>query len=460
MQAIGIFYTIYVMCYATFLWIGVVVGAYRLYNQTRMKKVKNELKHHFYFPVSILVPAYNEEVTIIDTVRSLLDLDYKLYEIIVIDDGSKDQTSQVLIDAFNMEMVHRPIRMQVPCKPQEAIYEVMSGNIKITLIRKVNGGKGDALNMGINASSSPYFLCIDADSMLQSDSLEKMVQPLLEDDRIIAVGGLIRVAQCARIEKGKVVKYSIPWRPIIGVQVMEYMRSFFISRILMDQFNGNMIISGAFGLFKKDIVVAVGGYDAHTLGEDMELVVKMHLFCRHNNIPYAMKYEHDAVCWSQCPTKLKDLITQRRRWHLGLFQSMHKYRQVFINHKFGMLSFASYMYYLFYELLAPFIEVFGLIVILIGWWMHLINLRFIIDFFIVYSFYNMLLTLTAFFQTLYVEHIKITFKDVMKAICMCMLENFLFRYIIAAIRATAFIGYKKRKVQWGRIQRMEQNNNL
>ena len=158
-----------------------------------MRKIKNELKHDYYFPVSILVPAFNEEVTILDSVQSLLDLEYQLYEIIVVDDGSSDNTSRALIDRFHMREVDRPIRRAIPCQPQEAVYEAESTRVKLTLIRKKNGGKGDALNMGINASQFPFFLCIDADSMLQKDSLERIVQPAMEDDAAVAVGGLIRV---------------------------------------------------------------------------------------------------------------------------------------------------------------------------------------------------------------------------------------------------------------------------
>lgn len=303
----GAFFLLYLLLYASYLFLSVTVGAFRLYQASQMHRIKNELKHEFYFPVSILVPAYNEEVTILDSVQSLLDLNYQLYEIIVVDDGSEDHTSQVLIDHFHMQKINRPIRRVVPCQPQEAIYEAQGTRVKITLIRKKNGGKGDSLNMGINASKYPYFLCIDADSMLQKDSLERIVQPVMEDDHVVAVGGLIRIAQCVIMEEGDVVGYRLPWNPLTSMQVMEYDRSFLASRILLDGFNGNLIISGAFGLFKKDVVVASGGYDTHTLGEDMELVVKLHVFCRNNLHKYSIRYEPNAVCWSQAPSSLKDL---------------------------------------------------------------------------------------------------------------------------------------------------------
>jgi cellulose synthase/poly-beta-1,6-N-acetylglucosamine synthase-like glycosyltransferase len=226
----------------------------------------------------------------------------------------------------------------------------------------------------------------------------------------------------------------------------------------MDQFNGNLIISGAFGLFKKDIVVAAGGYDSNTLGEDMELVVKLHVFCRNNNIKYSLRYEPNAICWSQTPTSLKDLMKQRRRWFLGLFQSMIKYHRIFINLRFGLVSFISYMYYLLFELLSPAVEVFGIISMAVAWNFGILNTSFMIKFFLLYSVYGAILTITAFFQRIYTQNLKITLSDALKAVFMCLLENIFFRYVISFVRVTAFIGYKKKKKEWGTITRIKLDN--
>lgn len=308
------FFLLYLLLYASYLLLSVAIGAWRLYQVDRMRAIKNELKHSFYFPVSILVPAHNEEITILDSVKSLLELDYQLYEVIVVDDGSTDNTIQVLIDYFHMKKVNRPIRRSIPCKDIRAIYEAPDTQIQLTLLQKENGGKGDALNAGINASQYPYFLCIDADSVLQWDSLERIVQPVMEDDNVVAVGGLIRVAQCIDFDPtvkrapGQPMTYHLPWNFLASMQVMEYDRSFLASRILLDGFNGNLIISGAFGLFKKSVVIAAGGYATDVLGEDMELVAKLHVYCRNNMTRYSIRYEPNAVCWSQAPSTLRDLF--------------------------------------------------------------------------------------------------------------------------------------------------------
>lgn len=448
----AVFFILYLMIYASYLFLSVAMGAFRLYQRDRMMQIKNELKHEFYFPVSILVPAYNEEVTILDSVKSLLDLNYRLYEIIVIDDGSKDRTSQVLIEAYGMKKVQRPIRKRVPCREAEAVYEA-SGQVPLTLIRKKNGGKGDALNMGINASEYPYFVCIDADSMLQRDSLERIIQPVMEDDNVVAVGGLIRVAQCIEMEKGEVVGYRLPWNILSSMQVMEYDRSFLASRILLDGFNGNLIISGAFGLFKKETVVAAGGYASDTLGEDMELVMKLHAFCRCNQIPYSIRYEPNAVCWSQAPGTLRDLAKQRRRWHLGLFQSLLKYRNLFGKAQFGLVGSVSYFYYLVYELLSPVIEVFGLAVTAAAALAGYLNVSFMIGFYLLYAAYGAILTITAFFQRIYTQNLKVSRSDTMKAVILCFVENIFFHFFLSFVRAAAFIGYRKKKLSWGSIKR-------
>ncbi|MBO6158092.1 MAG: glycosyltransferase family 2 protein [Firmicutes bacterium] len=450
-----IFFLIYLLCYATYLFLSVAVGAWKLYYADKMRTIHNELKHDYYFPVSILVPAYNEEVTILDSVESLLNLDYRLYEVVVIDDGSKDDTSKVLIEHFHMQKVSRPIRLAVPCKPIQEIYECPDSRVKLTLVKKINGGKGDALNVGINVSQFPYFICIDADSMLQTDSLERIVQSAMEDDDIVAVGGLIRVAQCIRVDDDGKLTYHLPWNFLASLQVMEYDRSFLASRILLDGFNGNLIISGAFGLFKKDVVIAAGGYATNTLGEDMELVAKLHVYCRNNMKRYSIRYEPNAVCWSQAPSSLTDLMKQRRRWHLGLFQCMTRYRFMCCRPRYGFVGSLSYLYYLLYELLSPFIEVVGLGVTILAGVLGQLNWAFMIRFYLLFALYGSILSITAFFQRIYTQKLRISRSDIFRACLMCLIENVFFRFILDYVRFTALIGYGKKKNTWGQIKRIK-----
>jgi len=460
LRGVEAFFLLYLLLYASYQFLAVTMGAWRLYRLDRMRATKNELKHDFYFPVSILVPAHNEDVTILDSVKSLMELDYQLYEVIVIDDGSSDNTSQVLIDYFHMREVSRPIRLSIPSKPIQAIYEAPDSRVRLTLLRKQNGGKGDALNAGINAAQYPYFLCIDADSLLQWDSLERIVQPVMEDDGVVAVGGLIRVAQCIQFkpagegEAHPKLSYHLPWNFLISMQVMEYDRSFLASQILLDGFNGNLIISGAFGLFKKSVVIAAGGYATDVLGEDMELVAKLHAYCRNNMERYSIRYEPNAICWSQAPSTLPDLVKQRRRWHIGLFQCITRYRFMFLKARFGMVGTASYLYYLLYELYSPIIEVIGLTVTIVAALAGLLNVRFMLQFYLLFAVYSAILTITAFFQRIYTQNIRISRRDVFRACIMCLIENIFFRFVFDFIRLNAFIGYRKNKGTWGTIKRV------
>ena len=268
-----------------------------------------------------------------------------------------------------------------------------------------------------------------------------------------AVGGIVRISNDVELENGRVKRYRLPRNILAFMQVLEYDRSFLASRILFDRFNGSLIISGAFGLFKKDTVIAVGGYDNKTMGEDMELVVKLHEYCTINGIDYAIRYATDAICWTQVPERLRDLCKQRKRWHLGLFQSMYKHRIMFCNYRLGAVSYVSYLYFLIYELLSPFIEVFGVFTMVLAWWCDLINVPFMLLFFLIYAVFGGVLTLTAFFSRIYTADLSVSFRDGVKAVCLCLFELGLLRFILAWVRCTAFVGYKKKKLNWGRIER-------
>lgn len=454
---VGIFFILYMIGYASFLFLTVAVGSSTLYQLKRRNTLKNELLQDYYVPVTIVVPAYNEEVTIASTINSLLSLKYRLYEIVIVDDGSTDHTAQILRDTFHLYQISRPIHRMIPCQPERAVFETQEFKVPITLICKANGGKADALNMGINASKFPYFVCMDADSVLQYDSLEKIVRPVLEDGTVVAVGGAVRPCNGTEIQNGHVISYHMPKQIIPCMQVLEYDRSFLAARILFDRFNGSIIISGAFGLFKKSVVIDAGGYDPTTMGEDMELVVKLHVFCREHAIPYRIRYATDAICWTQAPGTLKDLCKQRRRWHIGLYESMSRHRRILANPKYGLVGFISYIYFLIYELFSPYIEIFGVFTVALAFAVDLINVPFMALFFLIYVVYSTILSLTAFFARIHTIDLKLSVSDIFKAIALCALELSCLRFILAWVRATSLIGYRKKKQSWGSIQRKKIN---
>lgn len=445
-----IFFVVYLLGYSTFLFVSVLVGGNQLFEDVKKRKLRNEIRHEYFVPISIIVPAYNEEVTIEDTIRSLLNLDYKIYEIIVVNDGSKDETGVLVAKTFDLKQVYRPIRKQVKCKDQITVFEGKGGKgVPITLINKNNGGKADSINMGINASRYPYFVCMDADSILQRDSLQKIAAPVLENQNVVAVGSMIRISNDSVFENGELVEMRLPKKLTPAFQVLEYERSFLASRIFMDKFNGNLIISGAFGLFKKDAVINVGGYQVGSMGEDMELIVKLHSYYRSNDLPYLIKYAYEAVCWTQAPERFRDLLKQRKRWHIGLLQSM-------MSHK-TMITKPSYIYYLLYELLSPFIELFGMGITVLAYLFGLLNLKYMLILFLVYGSFGAMLTVIAFLTRNFLSDTKISFGDVVKAFLICIPENILIRFVMAWTRILAILFYRGNKTNWGQIKRYKIN---
>lgn len=445
-----IFFVVYLLGYSTFLFVSVLVGGNQLFEDVKKRKLRNEIRHEYFVPISIIVPAYNEEVTIEDTIRSLLNLDYKIYEIIVVNDGSKDETGGLVAKTFDLKQVYRPIRKQVKCKDQITVFEGKGGKgVPITLINKNNGGKADSINMGINASRYPYFVCMDADSILQRDSLQKIAAPVLENQNVVAVGSMIRISNDSVFENGELVEMRLPKKLTPAFQVLEYERSFLASRIFMDKFNGNLIISGAFGLFKKDAVINVGGYQVGSMGEDMELIVKLHSYYRSNDLPYLIKYAYEAVCWTQAPERFRDLLKQRKRWYIGLLQSM-------MSHK-TMITKPSYIYYLLYELLSPFIELFGMGITVLAYLFGLLNLKYMLILFLVYGSFGAMLTVIAFLTRNFLSDTKISFGDVVKAFLICIPENILIRFVMAWTRILAILFYRGNKTNWGQIKRYKIN---
>lgn len=460
-DAINIFFFYYVFIYAIVFFISTISSVLELNEDRRKRKYFNKLSiksNDNYVPVSILVPAYNEESTVADCIESLAHQDYPDYEIIVIDDGSSDNTSSVVVDRFKLKKVARPIRRLVKCKKEESIYEgVINNKIKITLVKKENGGKADALNMGINISNYPLFISLDADSILQKDSLTNIVMPYMEDDITVAVGGNIKVSNSVVLDNGEVVKILTPKNLIVIFQTIEYFRVFLTTRVWFNKFNGNLIISGAFGLFKKSSVINVGGYDTNTIGEDMDLVVKLHSFYRKNKLPYSIKYSHKAICWSQVPEKYKDLKGQRRRWHIGLITSLYTHKYILLNPKYGLVGVFSFLYFAIFEMLSCVVDVFGLVVIVVSYFLGFLNIDFLFTFLIVYIGYGIVISIASIILERYSFKNTLNFKSIFVYTIFSVFEGFGYRQLCGLFRLSGFFGYKKRKHQWSKISRKSQN---
>ena len=315
--------------------------------------------------ISIIAPAYNESLNIVENVRSLLSNHYVNYDVIIINDGSKDDSLEKLIEVYNLVQVDYLINEQIPTQPlRNGIYKSTNPAFeKLIIVDKENGGKADALNMGLNISNSEYVACIDVDCLLLEDSLQKMIKPFLEttDRKVIAAGGVIRIANSCVVKGGKLHDVNFPKKLIEQGQILEYIRAFLLGRMAWSRLNGLLVISGAFGLFDKKIAIEVGGYDRNTVGEDMELVVRMRAYMEEQNKIYKVAYIPDPLCWTEAPDNYKIFISQRNRWTRGTIETLRKHRKIGFNPKYKVLGLISYPYWFFFERMAPVVEFVGIL---------------------------------------------------------------------------------------------------
>ncbi|WP_245942170.1 glycosyltransferase family 2 protein [Algoriphagus chordae] len=318
--------------------------------------------------VSILAPAFNEGESIVQNVKSLLSLHYGKFEVIVINDGSKDDTLSKLIKAFDLKITDFAYNEEISAQPVRGIYKSNNRSFnRLVVIDKENGGKADALNTGINVASKELLACIDVDCILSHESITRMVRPFMEETnrKVIAVGGVIGIANNCDVQDGTVTKYRVPTTLLGRFQVVEYCRAFLMGRMAWTRLNGLMLISGAFGFFNRELVVEVGGYFPKTVGEDMELVVRMRRYMEERKIPYKVGFVPDPLCWTEVPEQEEVLARQRNRWIRGTIETLQLHRVTRLNPNYGVMGLVSYPYWNIFEKMAPVLELLGLLYTLV-----------------------------------------------------------------------------------------------
>ena len=308
--------------------------------------------------VSMLAPAFNEEATVAESMRALLTLQYPGLEVVVINDGSADRTLEVLRSEFELEPVHPIFRRVAEHAPVRGLYRSQL-HPNLVAVDKENGGKADALNAGLNVAAGDLVCAMDADTLIEPDALVRMVRPFLMGDRVVAAGGTIRVANGSRVRAGRVVDARAPRRVLPGIQAVEYIRAFLFGRLGWNVLGGNLIISGAFGLFRREAVLAVGGYLHETVGEDMELVARLRRRGLETGGPHRVEFIPDPVAWTEVPETLRGLGRQRDRWHRGLADVLWRHRSVALRARYGALGLVAYPYFVLVELLSPVMQVVG-----------------------------------------------------------------------------------------------------
>jgi cellulose synthase/poly-beta-1,6-N-acetylglucosamine synthase-like glycosyltransferase len=312
--------------------------------------------------VSIVAPARNEALTIVESVKALLALDYEAREIVVVNDGSTDDTLAVMQDAFRMVQVPLAFEQPIETARVRGTWRSIVEPTLVVIDKESGGCKADACNAGINAASGPLVLLIDADTVLEPDALTRAVVPFLEDSSMVAVGGYVAIANGCRIEGGRVTEVGMPRAWLARFQVVEYMRSFLLFRIACASLNAVSLISGAFGLFRRDALLNVGGFDPKAIGEDMDLTLRLQRFYRERRQPVRIGFVPLPICWTQAPEDRRSLRSQRSRWRRGLLQTLWSQRRAFANGRLGVLGLGVLPYTLFFEGLGPLIELSGYVV--------------------------------------------------------------------------------------------------
>lgn len=407
--------------------------------------------------ISILAPAYNESETIIDNVRSLLSINYNKLEVIIINDGSKDNSLDKLIIAYELKKVDFFYDDQLKTQAVRGIYKSANRIFrKLTVVDKENGGKADALNVGINISTYDLIACNDVDCILEQDAMLKMVKPFVEKPFIktIATGGALRIANSCVVESGRITKVKIADKLMPRFQTLEYIRAFILGRMAWSRLNGLLIISGAFGMFDKKTVVEAGGYDVHTVGEDMELVVRMRRIMHEKEIPYRVAYIPDPLCWTEVPESFKLLKRQRHRWARGTVETLATHKIMFFNRKYKNLGLISYPYWFFFEFLAPIIEFLGLLLFvllsitgLVNWEYSLILIFSVISFSIMFSAF-------AIFSEEITYHQYSKRSDIAKLLLIALMEPFIFHpFGVIASLSGHLDKLLKRDKGWGEMVR-------
>ncbi len=414
---------------------------------------KNYIISDNMIPISILVAAYNEENTIVNNVSSILALQYPMFEVVVINDGSKDKSLEKLIKQFDLVKINKPIHKRIETQKIKGIYSSKTYN-NLIVIDKENGGKADALNAGVNIANYPIVASIDADSILESDALVRVVMPFIEDKNTAAVGGIVRIANGSNITNGRVINVNIPKSNLARFQIVEYLRAFLIGRIGWDAINSLLIISGAFGVFRKDILIKTGGY-AHTIGEDMELVLKIHKYSQDNKLNLKVKFIPDPVCWTQAPENLKSLKTQRRRWQVGLMQSLFSYKYMLFNPRYRHIGIFALPYYWIFEMIGPLVEILGYIMIPVSYFIGVLNLKYLILFFSMSILYGIILSLGALLLEEYTFHKYPNPRHIIILSIYAILENFGFRQLMTYYRVEGILRYNRLKNKWGEIKRTQ-----
>lgn len=397
-------------------------------------------------PVTIIVPAYNEEAHILNTLRSLFQHNYPEYEIVVVNDGSKDRTLEIMKKEYSLVPFPEAYRARIHTKSVRAVYH-STVDPRLRVIDKENGGRGDAVNAGINIARYPWVCRVDADSILQKDSLMLIVQPLLEDPTVVACGGTVRVANGCKSKDGIFAEAALSKNPLVLFQIVEYLRAFLYGRMGWSPMNAHLIISGAFGIYHKETVVAVGGYRPDTVGEDMELIVRLHRVLSEQRKRYRITFVPEPICWAEVPDNLRQLKQQRIRWQIGLIESLMMNRRLLFHESGTFAGWFAFPFTLFFEWFGPFVETLGYVIVITGFLVGIVSVKVFITFFILAVGFGVLLSTSALLLEEMSFHLYKKPWHIIALFSVSVVENFGYRQLNTVWRVIAVFYYLRDKIR-------------
>ncbi len=398
-------------------------------------------------PVTLLVPAYNEEATIVESVQALLGLHYPRLGVLVINDGSRDETLDELIRSFALrraDVVYNPI---LPTERIRGIY-LSTVEPRLMVIDKVGGGKSDALNAGLNLSRTPWVCSVDADSLLEEDALLRAMRPAIEDETVVATSGIVRIANGCRVAAGRVLRVALPSERLVTLQVVEYLHAFLQGRMGWSWINGLLVISGAFGLFRTDVLRAVGGYSRETVGEDMEVVARIQLHCRQGGGANRLVFVPDPICWTEVPTHASGLRRQRRRWQRGLAEVLTMHKHLFFRPRLGVVGFLALPYFAL-ELVAPMVEIFGFLWVPLAWTFGWLSSYYLVLYVILAFLLGILFSLWAVVLEEFTYRRYTSWRDLVRLLLYSLVEHLGYHQLLLWWRLEGIYDYLRGRRAWG-----------
>jgi cellulose synthase/poly-beta-1,6-N-acetylglucosamine synthase-like glycosyltransferase len=404
-------------------------------------------------PITIIVPAHNEEKSIRVAVRKLVELDYPELEIVVVNDGSHDRTLEELQQEFRLRPVRTFYVSEVKSAPVRALYRSQTDPMLVVVDKEAAGSKADAINAGLNVATSPYVCVVDADSVLERDSLLRIMLPVVQDpERVVAVGGIVRVLNGSEVE-GSHLRARLPKKSIEVIQVIEYLRAFLIGREAWAQGNMLTIIAGAFGVFRTDLVRTVGGYRARAIGEDIDLVARLHRYLLELGASYRISFVPDPVSWTEVPSDLTSLARQRARWHKGLIDVLWMNRDMLMRPRYGRIGCFALPYLWLFELMAPVIEVLGLATILFAAILGSLSRPFLLQFLLFGYAFATMISIGSVLQEEITYKRYSDWRDMARLISYCFLEHFPYRQMHMVWRLKGLWQYLRGDHAWGSLKR-------